>query len=777
MAETTSNATPGATGEPRRYAYGEWLVRNRWWVLLAALVGFAALAYGAKNLTLTKDLRIYFNENNPEVVVYDALEKRYVRNDILILAFAPKDGNVFSRETLSAIETMTRDAWRMPRSLRVDSLTNFQYTRADGDDLVVSDLVEDALSLSDQDLADIREVALNEPLLVNALVSGRGHVAAVMINILKGKDGAAAVGDAMKYARGMIADVKAAHPDIEVYLSGSIATDAAFGSAAFKEFTTLWPIVYLVVVIVLIVSLRAFFGTALALVVTFMTSMVALGATGWVGAALNPTTIKAPILLLTLSVAHCVHILVTLYQEMRAGRTKHEAVIESLRINMQPVFVTSATTAIGFLVLNFSDVVPFQKLGNMVGFGMMMAFIFSVTFLPAAMAILPVRMKVKAEAKRAPMMDRLASFVIDRQRMLFYGTLAGIIVLSAGIVRIELDDNFVEYFDHRYEYRVHADFIVDNLTGLQVIEYSLPSGEEGGISNPSYLAQIDAFAEWYRAQPSVVHVNTLSHTIKRLNMNMHGDDPGYFRIPENRELAAQYLLLYELSLPYGLDLNNMIDVGKSATRFMVTMENQTSMGLKRMEKTAQAWLAENAPAIATPGSGLAMIFAGLSDRNINSMLGGSILALVLISMILIIALRSLRIGLISLVPNLFPVALAFGLWGYVIKEVGMAIATVVALTLGIVVDDTVHFLSKYLRARRERGLDAEQAVRYAFNTVGTALVITSIVLVLGFAVLGTSGYRPSSHIGWLSSITLIFALAADFLFLPPLLMKLDRGKR
>lgn len=172
-----------------------------------------------------------------------------------------------------------------------------------------------------------------------------------------------------------------------------------------------------------------------------------------------------------------------------------------------------------------------------------------------------------------------------------------------------------------------------------------------------------------------------------------------------------------------------------------------------------------------------MIFAGLSDRNINSMLGGSILALVLISMILIIALRSLRIGLISLVPNLFPVALAFGLWGYVIKEVGMAIATVVALTLGIVVDDTVHFLSKYLRARRERGLDAEQAVRYAFNTVGTALVITSIVLVLGFAVLGTSGYRPSSHIGWLSSITLIFALAADFLFLPPLLMKLDRGKR
>jgi predicted RND superfamily exporter protein len=631
---------------------------------------------------------------------------------------------------------MTNAGWQMPRSLRVDSVTNFQYSRANGDDLVVTDLVEDAMSLSNEDLARVRDVALNEPLLVRSLVSDRGHVAAVLINILKGEDGRAAVGDAMKYAYQLIAETKAAHPDIDIYVSGSIAADAAFGSAAFHEFKTLWPIVYGIVLLVLMVTLRAFFGTAMSLLVIFMTSVVALGASGWIGTPLNPTTIKAPILLLTLTVAHCVHVLVTLYQEMRAGRTKHEAIIESLRINMQPVFVTSATTAIGFLVLNFSDTEPFQKLGNMIGFGMMMAFVFSVTFLPAAMAVLPVRVKAKPEAKRAPMMDWIASFVIGRRRGLFYGTRAGIGVVAA--------------------------------------EYSLPAAEEGGISDPAYLASLDRFAEWYREQPTVVHVNTPSDTIKRLNMNMHGDDRSYYRVPDNRQLAAQYLLLYELSLPYGLDLNNTIDVGKSSTRFMVTMANQTSMGLKRMEETAQAWLRDNAPDIATPGSGLSIIFANLSERNINSMLGGSTLALVLISMILILALRSLKIGLISLVPNLFPVAMAFGVWGYAIQEVGLAIATVVATTLGIVVDDTVHFLSKYLRARREQGLGPEEAVRYAFNTVGSALVITTVVLVLGFVALGTSGYRPSSHIGWLSSITLVFALAADFLFLPTLLMKLDK---
>jgi hypothetical protein len=757
------------------YGYGTWVLRNRWWVILASIASLVAMAWGIQFLSFEKDLRIYFSKDNPEFLAYDAIEKTYVRNDNLMIVVAPGDGDVFTRETLSVLEELTNAAWQIPHSQRVDSLTNFQYTRADGDDLVVSDLVEDATSLTDADLVKIREVALDEPLLVNALVSDRGHVAAVNINVLKGKDGAAAVGAVMRHVYGLVEGLKADHPDINTYLAGGIAADAAFGSAALNDFTTLWPIMYLVILVVLGLTLRAVFGTVVTMLVIFMTSLAALGATGWLGVPLTPTSVKAPTLLLTLSVAHSVHILVTFYHEMRAGRGKAEAIVESLRINMQPVFVTGATTAIGFLAMNFSDAPPFRDMGNMVAFGMIVAFVYSVTFLPAMMAVLPVRVRVRTSG-RPPAMDRLANFVIQRRRELFWGTLVGIAVLVSGIARIDLDDNFVEYFDHRFEYRRHADFVQENLTGLQAIEYSLPSGEEGGISNPEYLARLDDFAEWYRAQPTVVHINTLSDTVKRLNMNMHGDDPDFYRIPENRDLAAQYLLLYELSLPYGLDLNNTIDVGKSATRFIVILADQTSMGLKRIEARAQEWLAGNAAEIAATGSGLSIIFANLSERNINSMLAGSILALVMISFILIVALRSLRIGLISLVPNLFPVAIAFGIWGYTVREVGLAIAIVVAMTLGIVVDDTVHFLSKYLRARREHGLESQKAVRYAFNTVGTAIVVTTVVLVLGFAVLGTSGYRPSSHIGWLGSITLVFALAADFLFLPPLLMMLDKKK-
>ena len=768
-----SDSTAGAQLSKRKpYAYGEWVVRNRWWVILASLLSVAAIGYGLSQVNISRDLRIYFADDNPQYNIYEAIENTYVRNDNMLYALAPKDGNVFTRETLAVLEKLTEDSWQMPHSLRVDSITNYQWSRANGDDLIVTDLVENAAELTDEDLVRIREVAMSEPLLVNGLVSDRGHVASVNITILK-RGATGVVGNVMRHVDQTLAQLEKDHPEIDIYTAGSIPTDMTFGIAAFQEFESLWPMAFLVIFIVLGICLRAVFGTVLAMLGIFMTAIVAVGATGWIGMPLNPTTIKAPVLLLSLAVAHSVHILVTLYQEMQRGRSRRDAVIESLRINMQPVAITSLTTAIGFLALNFSDAPPFRELGNIVAFGMIAAFAYSVTFVPAMMAVLPVRVRQRSPT-HLPLMDRFASFVIGYKAPIFWGMSVVIVVVSSGMMRIELDDNFIEYFDHRYEFRRNADFVQENLTGLNVIEYSLSAGEEGGISRPDYLAKLDAFTQWYRQQPTVVNVNSISEVFKRLNKNMHGDEPEWHRVPEDRELAAQYLLLYELSLPYGLDLNNQINVGKSATRFIVVLRDQTSRGLQEIDRKAQAWLAQNAPDLEVPGSGIAIVVAGLSERNINSMLFGSILALVLISMILIFALRSVKIGLISLAPNLFPVAMAFGIWGVLVSEVGLAIATVVAMTLGIVVDDTVHFLSKYLRARREHGMDAPEAVRYSFNTVGSALLITTVVLVLGFCVLGTSGYRPSSHVGWLSSITIMVALIADFLFLPTLLIYLDR---
>jgi predicted RND superfamily exporter protein len=425
--------------------------------------------------------------------------------------------------------------------------------------------------------------------------------------------------------------------------------------------------------------------------------------------------------------------------------------------------------------MNFSDVPPFRDLGNIVAIGVMAAFFYSVLFLPALMAVLPVRTKQKKNGSGCRSCDRLADFIVKKRNLVFLGTLVVIVLLTLGILRIELNDNFLEYFDESYDFKRSSDFVIDNLRGWDYIEYSLESGEPGGINNPEYLATVEEFANWYRKQENVVHVTTIADMMKRLNKNMHGDDESWYRIPEQRELAAQYLLLYEMSLPFGLDLNNRINVDKSSTRMTISLKSLSATELREMDRKGREWLKANAPkSMFTYGTGISIIWAHITARNIKSMLSASLWAILLISGILMFALKNVKLGILSLIPNLAPAIMAFGVWGIFVGQVGLGLSVIISMTIGIVVDDTVHFLSKYLRARREHDLAPAEAVRYSFNTVGTAMWVTTVVLVAGFLVLTFSGYRLNADMGWMSAITIGLALFMDFLLLPTLLMKVEK---
>jgi predicted RND superfamily exporter protein len=499
----------------------------------------------------------------------------------------------------------------------------------------------------------------------------------------------------------------------------------------------------------------------------------AMGLAGWFGIALTPPSFAAIMIIPTMAIADSVHILMTYVLDMRRGESKHEAMVDSIRVNMQPVFLTSVTTAIGFLSMNFSDAPPFHDLGNIVAMGVMIAFALSVTFLPALMMILPDSHRVRETASSTAMAN-FAEFVITNRKRLLVGMGIGSLLLISFVPKNELNDDFVKYFSEKIEFRRDAEFASENLSGLYQIDYSLESGLDGGVSDPDFQRNLEKFADWYLAQPEVIHVNVLSDTFKRLNRSLHGDDQSWYKLPEQRDLAAQYLLLYEMSLPYGLDLNNQINIDKSATRMTVMLYNMTTKSVLALEQRAQQWLRDNVQiSMQNDGASPTIMFSNIGERNIKSMLFGTTIALILISLILIFALRSLKIGLLSLIPNLVPAALAFGLWGIMVGQIGLALSVVTGMTLGIVVDDTVHFLSKYLRARREKGLDAQDAVRYAFNTVGLALVVTSIVLISGFFVLSFSAFQLNADMAVMTAVTIVFAIIADFLLLPPLLMALD----
>ncbi len=756
--------------------YARWLLRWRWPVIVLSLVSVAVLAFGGRFLMLTNDYRVFFSKENPQLTAFENLQDTYTKTDNVLIMLLPKSGRVIDREVLTAVAALTEAAWQVPYSIRVDSITNFQHSHADGDELIVEDLFEAPESMDDAALARRGEIALHEPLLVDRLISTRGHATGINITIeLPGENPTVEVPEVVRHVRAMVADFERRYPDIEFDVTGVVVMNNAFPEASIGDMRTLIPMALAAIVLGLIFFLRTVSGTVVTVVLIFLSILAAMGSAGWLGIRLTPPTMSAPTMILTLAVADSIHFLSTMLFRMRHGDSKQAAIVESLRVNFHPIFLTSLTTAIGFLSMNFSDAPPFRDLGNITAMGVSYAFVLSVTFLPAMVSVLPLEARER-KSRGAEAMDALAEFVIRHRHALLFGVGALIVVLAVLAPRNQLNDNFVEYFDERIEFRVATDRVADNLTGLYFIDYSMDSGEPGGISEPAFLEKIERFANWYRQQPEVRHVNVITDIFKRLNRNMHGDDPAWYRLPEARDLAAQYLLLYEMSLPYGLDLNNQINVDKSATRLSVSLDTITTRQVLALEARARDWLRHNMPELHTQGASPTIMFSHIGMRNIKSMLTGTTVALLLISLTLIFALRSLRLGLLSLIPNLAPAAMAFGVWYLVRGEIGLALSVVVAMTLGIVVDDTVHFLSKYIRARREQGLNPEDAVRYAFSSVGIALWVTTVVLVAGFMVLSYSAFELNASMGLMTAITIAIALFVDFFFLPPMLMWLDREK-
>ncbi len=755
--------------------YAQFILRHRLWVVAMTLTAVFIAASGVSRLGFTTDYRVFFSRGNPQLAAFERLQNTYTKNDNVLFVLVPKDGAVFTNETLVAIEQLTKESWQIPYSIRVDSITNFQHTRGQGDDLIVRDLVRDAARLTPADIASVRKVATSEPLLMRRLVSPGGDVAGVNVTVeLPAENQHTTVPEVVAKARWLAAQLRADHPNLDVHLSGIVLMDNAFSEAAQHDMTTLVPLMFVVIAVTLLLLLRSVSGTIVSVLVIVLSIATAMGLAGWFGITLTPPSVSAPTVIITLAVADSVHLLIAYFHYLAEGHDRHAAMKESLKVNFYAVFLTSFTSAVGFLSMNFSEVPPFRDLGNIITLGVIAAWALSVTFLPAVMTWLPARAR-----RESPWVGKVMAAIVDlvvrRQKLLLIGTGLLTVALSLGILRNELNDEFVKYFDESIEFRRATDIAAERLNGPYTIDYSLDAGTPGGVSDPAFLRKIAAFADWFRAQPETLHVNTITDTFKRLNMNLHGDDPAWYQIPDSRELAAQYLLLYEMSLPYGLDLNNQLNVAKSATRFTVSLTNLSSNEMVTLERRANEWLMANFPEAGhAVGASPALMFSHIGRRNIESMILGNVMALVVISLSLVLVFRTVRIGLISMIPNLVPVAVAFGVWGLLVGRVGLGLSIVTCITLGIVVDDTIHFLSKYLHARRDLGRAPQDAIRYAFSTVGVAVWVLSAVLIAGFLVLAFSAFKLNAEMGIMTAGTFALGVFVEFLLVPPLLLWVER---
>jgi uncharacterized protein len=756
--------------------YARWLMRWRWPVIFLSLLLVGSIASGIRFLEFTTDYRAFFSESNPQLQAFENMQDSYAKADTVMFVITPKDGKVFSRSTLQSIQWLTEQAWQTPYSNRVESITNFQHTAAIEDDLSVQDLVIDPTYLNQSELDQIKQIALNEPLLRKRLINDQANVTSVNVTVqLPGKS-LKEVPEVANFAQQLADQLQARDSNLRIDLTGLVIMNNTFATESEGDMASFVPMMFAIVIVAIGLMLRSIVPLIVTLLVIILSILVGMGAFGWSGLEMTSPLASAPTIILTMAVADAVHLFMNYMTALRQGMNRQDAMVESIRINFSPVFLTSFTTVLGFMSMNFTDVPPLAHLGNTVAAGVAAAWLLSMTFLPALAVVLPIRAK-KMDNTNHPFFDALSDFVIKYRKTILWSFGLITLVAAALIPRNQINDEFVKYFDEEVAFRQATDYATSNLLGPYTMDFSINSGEENGIADPAFLQKVEQFVAYAKTQPEVLHAFTFTDVIKRLNQNMHGDDKAYYRLPTNRELAAQYLLMYEMSLPYGLDLTNQINLDKSATRVTLSLQNLSSAQQLDLEQRFSNWFSKEYPELKVDMASTALIFAHIGQRNASSQTLGVFASLFFISLILVVALRSLKIGLLSMIPNLIPAVIAFGIWALIDGQVGMTVSVVAGVTLGIVVDDTIHFLSKYLRARREQQLSAEDAVRYAFNQVGQALVVTTLVLIAGFSILLFSNFKLNTDLGLLSSITIGVALILDLILLPAILITLEGAKK
>lgn len=735
---------------------------------LVSLGLFACL--GLFSIAVTSDTRVFFASDNPHLIQLEAFERTYSQNNNVLFVIASRSGTMLTTQNLSALSKATEEAWHLAHSIRVDSLTNFPHMKSVGDEFIIEDLVSNPDNLTDEDIDAIRTIAREDPLLANRLISNDLTTAGINVNFQLPADGSDAINEINTAALHLASTLEAENPGLEVHVTGNVVLMKAFSQAALRDIQNLVPLSLLVIVIVLVMTLRSLRETLAVSGLLAFTAAIVTGATGWISHPLNTATVVAPVIIMTLAMASCIHIITGIHRRMREGDAQNEAIRAALHENLQPITMTSVTTIIGFLSLNLADAPPFHDLGNLVIAGIMINFVLAFTLLPLVLQRMTITVRPTANIlDRA----RLAKAIrLNTWPVLIIGPIL-IVVTTFGISHLTLDDDFIRYFDESFSYRTASDFTEARLTGLNILEFDLDSGSEDGIFDPDYQAQVDSFSQWLRTREKVTNVTSIADYTKRLHL--HLSESGKAGIPDDRKAIAQYYLLMDMGMPEGRSLSEVINTDQSASRVTAILRNATSGDIRRSNEAAHDWLRDNAPELATNGISINVLFSHLSINNIRSMISGTILSFIAISLVVMVLLRSATLGFLSLLANSIPALVGFGLWGLLVGTINLGASVLVAMTLGIVVDDTIHYLVSW-RQHRKSGANANEAAAAALQSVGPAMVITTISLIAGFCVLSLSGFDVNRTLGTFTAIIIAVALAVDLFMLPSVLTLIHRSQ-
>ncbi|MCP4298061.1 MAG: MMPL family transporter [Proteobacteria bacterium] len=531
------------------------------------------------------------------------------------------------------------------------------------------------------------------------------------------------------------------------------------------------PAMFLLILVFLLISFRSFSGIVLPLVVIFGSVITVVGMLGVFGWSFNMLNVVLPVLLMTVGIGDSIHIIVEFYHFRNEGNSPKEAAIKATEALWVPCFNTSLTTSIGFLAISVSSLVPLREYGVVAAIGVFMAFLISVTTLPAILSFVNSKpektRKLIDQGIVARFTQQLMPFTFKYSKIISFTGFFVAFITFVLASQIKVDANFVNYFKDNTTVKADIKYFDKVYNGFANLEFKLDSKVPGGVKNPEFLQKALDFQNYLESLEQVGKANSLLNFIQKMNQTMHNDDPSYFKLPETRDLTAQYLLLYENSSPEE-DLTDLKSVDESTMRISLKLMNLPTSEMKVLVDKVENKLATDFPELNAIVTGDLVLFNRMDIYIQEGLVKSFSLAIGLIVISFFILLRSFKYGMLAMIPSLFPIIFAGGLMYLLGITLDMATMIVAAVTFGIAVDDSIHVMTRYIRSRKSGG-SRKESIHLAMTESGRALIFTSIILYFGFSILMLSSFVPNIYFGFFAGIIIMGALGAVLVLLPAIM--------
>ena len=770
-------------------------------MLTLVFAATAAITSQLPKLTMDVSNESMFHETSPLLLNYHAFKEQFGREDVIVISVEPK--KVFEEQFLQKLRTFHRELEAsVPHLDEVTSLLNARNTRGEGDELIVEELFEN-WPQNAAELAAIEQRALANPIYRNLLLSADGAVTAVVVraspyaidnedqDVLEGFD-ESLPGEAETTEQKPFLDDKkntefftATQAIVEKYhsddfplaLSGLPVITETLKAAFRRDFGRFISGALLVIIGLLQLMFRRASGVLMPLATIILTLLTTLGLMAATGTAFKVQTQILPSFLMAVGVGAAVHVLSMFYKRFDESGDKEQALVDAMGHTGTPVLGACITTAVGLLSFINTSLAPLAELGIFAGVGIMLSLLYTLIMIPAFLALLPVKQKPVAVANRGAM-DRMltltAEFSIRYSKPIIIACAMGTLVAVWGALQLRFYHNPLEWFPGETPVRLDTARIDAQFKGVQTVEVVVDTGVENGLYQPALLNALDQL-EGKLAQiryKNIVSGKTLSiaDIVKEINRALNEDRPEFHKIPQNRNLIAQELLLFENS---GTDdLEDYVDSQFSKARYTIKLPwsdaSSTDHYLDRLRPVFKDNLPEDVDISFT---GILALYSHIAMESMASMKQAYLLAVVVISGLMVLFIGNLKIGLIAMIPNLSPILMTLGVMGML--DLPMAVITMFigSIALGLAVDDTLHFLHGFKRFHHKTG-DTEQAILLTFQSTGRAMVVTTAALSMGFFVFMFATMENQFLFGLLTGMTIILALFADFILVPAILKEI-----